>query len=591
MNALARLWRHTRSCRWPWLTALAVLVAASAAGLLLPLAASDVLSALAADTPLGGPVWSLVALIAVAAVLQALGSFLVARSAEEVVCVMRRRSVRSLLGATVPAFREQSPGDLIARVTADAAYVRNVVMQAVVQLAVGVVNVVGAIVLMAYLDMPLLLITLGVVAVPCSALSLVMPRVREAAQRQRAAVGDLAGDLERVVGSFTAVKSAVAEVDEQCRLDQAIGDAGQAGVRLGFWNSAAAAISGLAVQAAFLVVIGVGAVRVQDGALSVAALVSFLLYAMQLSQPATQVTQSLTMLQSGRAALDRLEAIDQIEQEPERRSPRIAAVAAAPRQSASFAARLCRVSTSYGPHVALRDVSLHIPPTGVTALVGPSGAGKSTVLRVLIDFCELSAGYAEVADRAVRDWELDDLRRHVVLVEQDTPVLAGTLREALTYGLAGIDDRDLMTMIGCVGLDERFAGTGALEQRVGHRGASFSGGERQRVAVARALLAQPHLLALDEATSQLDVVNEARICGLIADFATKRPVVLVSHRTSTLAIADRIVLLDGGEVRSSGTHDELLTCNPLYRELISDGDDSADAEQFRRMVAAASPRS
>ncbi len=591
VTALARLWRHTESCRTPWLVALAVLVAASVAGLGLPLAASEVLAALAAGAALSEPVWTLVAMIGAAAVLQAVGAFLIARSAEEVVCVMRRRSIRGLLGASVPAFRRQTPGDLITRVTADAAYVRNVVMQAIAQLVVGAVNVVGAVALMAYLDVVLLLITLGVVAVPCSLLWWVMPRVRSAAQRQRASVGALADDLDRTLGSFTTVKSSVAERYEQARLDESIAASGRAGVRLGFWSAAAAATSGVAVQAAFLVVIGIGAVRVQNAALSVATLVSFLLYAMQLSQPATQVTQSLSMLQSGRAALDRLDAIDRIEQEPSRSEPVTTHSAnglhADVMWADSCAARLCAVTTSYGSHVALRNVTLDVPSQGVTALVGPSGAGKSTVLRVLVDFCELSAGHAEVADRPLQHWQLGDLRRHVVLVEQDAPVLAGTLREALTYGLCEVSDDDLLAMIQKVGLDERFVGAGSLDQPVGHRGASFSGGERQRVAIARALLARPQILALDEATSQLDVVNEARVRRLIADFARTRPVVLISHRTSTLSIADRIVLLNSGEVRSTGTHSELLLADPLYRELISDGDDAADSlQRFQQAVEA-----
>jgi ATP-binding cassette subfamily C protein len=213
-------------------------------------------------------------------------------------------------------------------------------------------------------------------------------------------------------------------------------------------------------------------------------------------------------------------------------------------------------------------VSFAIEPGGMTAFVGPSGAGKTTVFSLIERFYDAEQGQVLLDGVEVRDWPVDRLRAQIGYVEQDAPVLSGTLRENLLFGAPDATEDELRAAVATARLDGLVAKLPeGLETTVGHRGTKLSGGERQRVAVARALLRRPRLLLLDEATSQLDAVNEAALRDTIADAARTTTVLVVAHRLSTVTMADRIVVMDAGRVRAIGTHAELVATNPLYAEL------------------------
>jgi ATP-binding cassette subfamily B protein/ATP-binding cassette subfamily C protein len=202
------------------------------------------------------------------------------------------------------------------------------------------------------------------------------------------------------------------------------------------------------------------------------------------------------------------------------------------------------------------------------ALVGPSGAGKSTALALIERFYEITDGRLCVDGTDVRDLPRDALRRRLGYVEQEAPVLAGTLRDNLRLTAPDADDDRLRAALAEVNLDGLLRRTpDGLDVPVGEGGVLLSGGERQRLAIARALLADAPILLLDEPTSNLDARNEAALRHAISTAAHRRTLIVVAHRLSTVVDSDTIVVLDGGRVVATGPHTELLDTSPLYREL------------------------
>jgi ATP-binding cassette subfamily C protein len=204
----------------------------------------------------------------------------------------------------------------------------------------------------------------------------------------------------------------------------------------------------------------------------------------------------------------------------------------------------------------------------MTAFVGPSGAGKTTVFSMIERFYEPDSGRILLDGRDIRSWPLAALRAAIGYVEQDAPVLSGTLRENLRFGAPAAADAELHDVLVTTRLETMVSRLpDGLDTTVGHRGIKLSGGERQRIAIARALLRHPRLLLLDEVTSQLDAVNEAALRETIADAARSTTVLVVAHRLSTVTMADRIVVMDAGRVRAIGSHTDLVASDPLYGEL------------------------
>ena len=577
----------------------------AATGLALPLVVRGLISDLGQHRSVTVVLVLMTVLVVGNAALGAVGSYVLRCTAESVVLAARRRLVDRLLGLSIGALDRSEPGDLMSRVTSDTTLLRDVTTESLVGLVTGSVTLVATLVLMGLMDPVLLGVTLGVFSLAALVIGGVVPWIGRASRQAQDSVGVMGAALERMLGAFRTVKASGAEEREGARIHAAAREAWQADIRAAKWQAIAGNTAGLSIQCAFIAVLATGGARVASGAITVGTLVAFLLYVYYLMSPIQQLVSVATEYQVGAAAVARIQEAERLPVEPSARpaaaalpgpapsgpapsgpalfgpgsSPEAAGATgpspeAADRTAAGdrapAAVRFDRVRFRYRAELpeVHHGVSFTIPPRGMTAFVGPSGAGKTTVFSLIERFYEPDSGRILVDGRELRDWPIAELRAAIGYVEQDAPVLSGTLAENLRLGAPDATDAQLAGVLRITRLSGLVARLpDGLATAVGHRGTRLSGGERQRVAIARALLRRPRLLLLDEATSQLDALNEAALRETVAETALLTTVLVVAHRLSTVTMADRIIVMDAGQVKAAGTHAELVASDPLYAEL------------------------
>ncbi|PBC59581.1 ABC transporter ATP-binding protein [Streptomyces sp. Tue6028] len=556
---------YVRPHRWALLAGALLALATGATGLVLPLVARGLIDDLSHDRPIGRALLGMAALVVTNAAVGATGSYVLRRTAESVVLGARRTLSSYLLRLRIPAVDRSEPGDLMSRITSDTTLLREVTTDSLVGIGTGGLTLVATVVMMGLVDVVLLGVTLAVILCAGTVLGVIVPRINRASKQAQDAVGLMGAALERTLGALRTVKASGAEHREEAAVHAAAEESWRQSVRAAKWSAAAGNTAGLAMQIAFITVLAVGGARVATGAVDVGTLVAFLLYVFYLMSPIQQVVGAVTQYQTGAAALARIQEAMRLPAEPVALPAPLPSPGAEP---ASLAFDDVRFRYADDLPYVHHGVTFAVPARGMTAFVGPSGAGKTTVFSLIERFYDPEAGVITVDGRELDRWDLPRLRSAIGYVEQDAPVLSGSLRDNLLLGNPRADETDVVRVLKTTRLDGLVARLPrGLDTLVGHRGTKLSGGERQRVAIARALLRRPRLLLLDEATSQLDAVNEAALRDTVSDVARTTTVLVVAHRLSTVTMADRIVVMDAGRVRAVGTHRELVAADPLYAEL------------------------
>ena len=528
-----------------------------------PLLVSRVISTVQQGSRLGGAVVLLVVLLIVGSLLGAFRQYLLGRTAEGVILTTRTTLVARLLRLPIAEYDQRRTGDLMARVSTDTTLLRAVVSGGLVDAASSFLTIVGAIVAMLLVDGWMLLVTLASVSVGVGASAAVARRVRGLSLASQERVGEMSAAVERALSAVRTIRVAGATEREADAVVRSAQSAYEAGRRAAKVEATAWPLVGFAIQGAFIAVLGVGGYRVASGAIAVSDLVAFILYLFLLVMPLGQMLNAFTQLQMGLGALTRIDEVLALDPEDDQPRP------VPPRRADAALLEFDRVSFEYANGTAvLHDVSFEVRPGTTTALVGPSGAGKSTLMALAARFYDASSGTLRFDGLDVAGLSRTAVRERLGYVEQEAPVLAGSLRDNLTLAAPDVTEAEIRAVLAEVRLlDLVDRDPLGLEAQVGEGGVLLSGGERQRLAIARALLARPDLLLLDEPTASLDARNEAALRAALREVGDTTTVLVIAHRLSTVVEADAIVVLDQGRVVGIGTHRELLANTPLYQEL------------------------
>lgn len=563
------LWSFARPHRRALALALVLALMTSGMGLATPMVTKGVLDALGGSDSLRGPLLALLFLLVVGSAVAYWQWTLIGALGERVVLRARESMVRRFLRATVPAVTGRPPGELVTRVTSDTVLLHQAATGAPVGLINAVVMLLGTLILMGVLDLVLLGTVAAAVAVVGVLFAVLMPGIATAQRQAQDHLGRLGGNLEGALRAIRTVKAGRAEDRTAERIVADARTSAEHGVRAVRREALAWTIAGSGIELAIILVLGVGAWRVSEGALEVSGLIAFLLYAFGLMEPISELGQNVTALQSGIAAAERIRETEDFRTEEAEGRALLQTPARGTARPDIPVLELRDVTAAYGPDAepAVRGVDLVIPRHGHTAIVGPSGAGKTTLFSLVLRFLEPTGGELLLDGRPYRDHTHAEIRSRLAYVEQDTPVVPGTIRDNLLLSRPDATDAELRRVLDEVRLAEK---VDALDDGLGTSlsGTAVSGGERQRIALARALLRAPDVLLLDEATAQLDGLTEAAVQRCVRARAETGAVVTIAHRLSTVIDVDTIVVLDEGRIRARGSHDELLATDALYRELV-----------------------
>ncbi|KIL35669.1 multidrug ABC transporter permease [Cohnella kolymensis] len=541
--------------------ALALSLVNTAAGLFVPLFTKNLVDGFTLNSLRTYQIVLLVCAFVAQAAAGGVSIYLLNKFGQQMLAGLREMLWRKLLYLPVAHYDQEETGGLISRVTNDTGVVKQVISEHIAGFVTGVISIIGSVIIMLTLDWQMTLLLL--IAVPLTLFILIplgrqMHKISRNMQKETA---NFTSVLTQVLSEVRLVKSSNAEPIEYARGKQGISKLFHLGVREGKIQAFIGPLMGIVIMTLMVVIIGYGGLRVSSGSISAGELVAFILYLIQIVMPLGQITAFFTQLQRAMGATERMIEIlgksEEMQQEGQ------------PVPSADATITLENVSFHYdNGEPILKEVSFYMPSGKVTALVGPSGSGKTTLFALLERYYEPEQGRILYGSRSIEEFSLVSWRSQIGYVSQESPLMSGTIRDNITYGLDREVSEQQLRSVAEMAYADGFVDElpEGFNTQVGERGIKLSGGQRQRIAIARALLRNPRILMLDEATSSLDSKSELVVQEALHNLMKGRTTLVIAHRLSTVVDADQIIFLDKGKITGSGTHDELMNTHAMYRE-------------------------
>lgn len=475
---------------------------------------------------------------------------------------MRKDAFGKISKLPLKFFDGHSHGDIISRLTNDIDAVSEGLLQGITQLFSGIVTVVGSLVLMFLLDWRITLCVIVITIICIFVSKAIATNSGKMFRLQAQTIGELNGYVSETVGNLKVVKAFGYE-DKSSEvfgeINARLYDCGQ---KAQFYSSLVNPTTRYINNLAYISVGVLGGLAALAGHLSVGIISSFLIYATQFARPINDMTSILTQLQSAQAAAARIFALGEIEPEtPDEDRPEL--------EVKNGEVMFKDVDFSYNKDKELiKDLNIVAKQGQRVAIVGPTGAGKTTIVNLLMNFYGVDKGTIFVDGQAIDSVQRDSLRKNFGMVLQDTWLFAGTVKENIAYGKEGATDEEIINAAKAAsahGFIKRLPN--GYDTMITEDGGNLSSGQKQLLTIARAMLSDPKILILDEATSNVDTMTEQRIQKAFLKMMEGRTSFIIAHRLSTIREADLILVMDKGRIIEQGTHNELLAKNGFYTKL------------------------
>ena len=525
----------------------------------------------------------LIVIILTSGAFSAFQSYYLRRMGEDLVRDTRAELSKHMLNLPIGEYDHLNTGDLLSRLNDDTSKLRDMLLQGITALASGSILVIGSAIYMFILDPLLFCITTVLLLVMLFLLLISSKIVENASLSNQRDFGTLTSAVNRDLAGIRTIRAANASEKETTEIWRIIDRVRASGLKVARIQAVINPMASTGLELSAIIITGLGLWLVSEGDLSAEMLTQFIMLIFIAISPLSQIMLTSTQIGESLASLSRIMEVLAI---PEERSKDdiIAASVKHPLHnlgsSATAAIEFQRVSFSYrarnrfsetGSDIhnsVLHDLSFQILRGSSVAFVGPSGAGKSTILQLIERFYEPDSGNISMLGANITSYRRETLRSHLAYVEQDSTTISGTLRDNLVLGSTTVTEEQCYRVLQSVNLGHLLTRSReGLDLRIGERGTTLSGGERQRLSIARALISSAEIVLLDEFTSDLDAQNERHIMQLLRDTAGQRTFIFVAHRLATITMVDTIHVLEHGEIVGSGTHEELISSVPLYREL------------------------
>jgi len=511
--------------------------------------------------------WKIALAAAGATLIQVLTSFSLSQvlgvAAQRAITEMRKRVQEHVSRLPISYFDSTQTGQLISRIMNDAEGIRNLVGTGLVQLVGSVITAVVALAVLFWLNWHLTSVTILVLGGFGGALAYAFTKLRPLFRERGAITAALTGRLAESLGGIRIVKAYTAEKREALTFARGAHKLFRNIAKSMTGVSAVSAFSSLVIGAVGVVIILVGGHAVVTGQMTVGDLFMYVMFTGMMAMPLIQFAAIGTQITEAFAGLDRIHEVMNMKTEDDEDFGR------APLPEVLGEVKFENVSFEYNAGVpVLKNISFTAPAGSTTALVGSSGSGKSTLISLAMNFNQPLSGKIRIDGKDLQAIRLRDFRSYLGVVMQDNFLFDGTIAENISFSNPNATIDEIKTVSRIAHCEEFIEGfEKKYDTVVGERGVKLSGGQRQRIAIARAILADPRLLILDEATSSLDSESEALIQDGLRSLRRGRTTFVIAHRLSTIRSADQILVIEGGEIVERGTHEDLLAADGRYRQL------------------------